>query len=106
MSDEHSRVRDHAKPRIQIHPEESRSRSDSLSDYRPEDKGFGEPIYEWFFDQFGEFVRRELSEFCEKTDFLDRSEVLKIVRDGRGCHACFCLILRCGGKNSSRRKAR
>ena len=54
-------------------------------------QGFGVPIYEWFFDQFGEFARRELSEFCEKTDFLDRSEVLKIVRDGRGWHAWFLL---------------
>ena len=35
-------------------------------------QGFGVPIYEWFFEEFGEFARRELSDFCNKTDFLNQ----------------------------------
>jgi asparagine synthase (glutamine-hydrolysing) len=54
-------------------------------------QGFGVPVYEWFFDRFGEFAKRELSEFCDKTDFLDRAEVMKIVQEGRGWHAWFLL---------------
>jgi asparagine synthase (glutamine-hydrolysing) len=54
-------------------------------------QGFGVPIYEWFFEQFGSFARRELTEFCEKTDFLDRASVMKLVDEGRGWHAWFLL---------------
>ena len=44
-------------------------------------QGFGVPIYEWFFDRFGEFSRRELAAFCEATDFFDSAAVLKIAED-------------------------
>jgi asparagine synthase (glutamine-hydrolysing) len=54
-------------------------------------QGFGVPVYEWFFDRFGEFAKRELHEFCEKTDFLDRDAVLRIAQEGRGWHAWFLL---------------
>jgi asparagine synthase (glutamine-hydrolysing) len=47
-------------------------------------QGFGVPIYEWFFEQFGEFAKRELSDFCDKTDFLDRSAVMDLIRSGQG----------------------
>jgi asparagine synthase (glutamine-hydrolysing) len=54
-------------------------------------QGFGVPIYEWFFEQFGEFAKRELSAFCEQTDFLDRAAVLGLLRSGRGRDAWFLL---------------
>lgn len=54
-------------------------------------QGFGVPVYEWFFDRFGEFTKRELHEFCEKTDFLDPNAVMKLARQGRGWHAWFLL---------------
>jgi asparagine synthase (glutamine-hydrolysing) len=54
-------------------------------------QGFGVPIHEWFSGQFGEFARRELSEFCGKTDFLDQRAVMKLVQSGRGRHAWFLL---------------
>ena len=47
-------------------------------------QGFGVPIQEWFLGQSGEFARRELAEFCDKTDFLDRSAVMKLIPSGRG----------------------
>lgn len=47
-------------------------------------QGFGVPIYEWFFDRFGEFAKSELSAFCEQTDFLDPAVVHRLIRSGRG----------------------
>jgi asparagine synthase (glutamine-hydrolysing) len=52
-------------------------------------QGFGVPVYEWFFDEFGEFAKRELSVFCDQTDFLDRDAVLGLLRSGRGRDAWF-----------------
>src|SRR3989475_2438977 len=46
-------------------------------------QGFGVPVYEWFFDRLGEESRRELSSFCESTDFLDRDEVMRYI-DSKG----------------------
>jgi asparagine synthase (glutamine-hydrolysing) len=62
---------------------------DEIIDRRKQ--GFGVPVYEWFFDRFGEFAKRELSAFCEQTDFLDRDAVLRLVRSGRGRDAWFLL---------------
>lgn len=62
---------------------------DEIIDRRKQ--GFGVPIYEWFFEQFGELAKRELSAFCEQTDFLDRDAVLRLLRSGRGRDAWFLL---------------
>jgi len=62
---------------------------DEIIDRRKQ--GFGVPIYEWFFEQFGEFAKRELSAFCDQTDFLDRDAVLRLLRSGRGRDAWFLL---------------
>jgi asparagine synthase (glutamine-hydrolysing) len=47
-------------------------------------QGFGVPVQQWFLGRSGEFARRELAEFCEKTDFLDPSAVMKLIQSGRG----------------------
>jgi asparagine synthase (glutamine-hydrolysing) len=62
---------------------------DDIIDRRKQ--GFGVPIYEWFFDRFGEFAKRELSQFCEQTDFLDPAAVRRLIRSGRGRDAWFLL---------------
>jgi asparagine synthase (glutamine-hydrolysing) len=54
-------------------------------------QGFGVPIYEWFFEEFGEFAKQELSDFCSKTDFFDQLAVMKLVQSGRGRDAWFLL---------------
>jgi asparagine synthase (glutamine-hydrolysing) len=54
-------------------------------------QGFGVPIYEWFFAEFGEFAKRELSDFCSKTDFFDHLAVMKLIQSGRGRDAWFLL---------------
>jgi asparagine synthase (glutamine-hydrolysing) len=54
-------------------------------------QGFGVPVQEWFLGQTGEFARRELSDFCDKTDFLDRPAVMKLIQTGRGRDAWFLL---------------
>ena len=64
---------------------------DEIIDRRKQ--GFGVPIQEWFLGQSGEFAGRELAEFCDKTDFLDRSAVMKLIPSGRGRDAWFLLNL-------------
>jgi asparagine synthase (glutamine-hydrolysing) len=54
-------------------------------------QGFGVPIYDWFRGAFGEFARRELLEFCDKTDFLDGAAVVKLIQSGRVWDAWFLL---------------
>jgi asparagine synthase (glutamine-hydrolysing) len=54
-------------------------------------QGFGVPIHEWFFGQLGEFAQRELSEFCGKTDFLDKPAVMKLIGSGGSWNAWFLL---------------
>jgi asparagine synthase (glutamine-hydrolysing) len=55
---------------------------DEIIDRRKQ--GFGVPIREWFHGKSGEFAQRELAEFCDKTDFLDRSAVMNLLQSGRG----------------------
>jgi asparagine synthase (glutamine-hydrolysing) len=62
---------------------------DEIIDRRKQ--GFGVPIQEWFLGESGAFARRELSDFCDKTDFLDRSAVMKLIQSGRGRDAWFLL---------------
>jgi asparagine synthase (glutamine-hydrolysing) len=42
-------------------------------------QGFGIPMDEWFFERLGDTIRRELMDFCDHTDFLDRTEVLRLI---------------------------
>ena len=41
-------------------------------------QGFGVPD-EWFLAKIGKYARCELLEFCERSDFLDRDEALKLI---------------------------
>lgn len=52
-------------------------------------QGFGVPVYEWFFDKLGDQTRKEMKDFCQKTDFLDYNEVKKLMDQGLGSHAWF-----------------
>jgi len=54
-------------------------------------QGFGVPVYEWFFDQFGMKARHELTEFCQQTDFLNSAEVGRLVEQGRGPEVWYLL---------------
>jgi len=47
-------------------------------------QGFGAPVREWFLGQSGEFAKRELTEFCDKTDFLDHAAVMNLIQSRRG----------------------
>jgi len=42
-------------------------------------QGFGVPVREWFADRLGELTRRELTRFCDETDFLDAREVGRLL---------------------------
>ena len=50
------------------------------------------PIQDWFLGQSGAFALRELTEFCDQTDFLDRSAVMKLIQSGRGTDAWFSVL--------------
>jgi asparagine synthase (glutamine-hydrolysing) len=54
-------------------------------------QGFGVPIQQWFLGRSGEFARQELADFCARTDFLDRSEVMRLAGSGQGRHVWFLL---------------
>lgn len=46
-------------------------------------QGFGVPIYEWFFERLRERFKDELIWFCKETDFLNQSEVMKMIDRGQ-----------------------
>lgn len=54
-------------------------------------QGFGVPVYEWFFDQFGVKARQELREFCQQTDFLDSAEVEHLIDQRQGPQVWYLL---------------
>jgi asparagine synthase (glutamine-hydrolysing) len=54
-------------------------------------QGFGVPVQEWFLGQSGEFARRELTEFSDKTDFLDHAAVMNLIQSRRGSNAWLLL---------------
>lgn len=54
-------------------------------------QGFGVPVREWFLGGLGERTRQELTEFCDQTDFLDRSEVMNFINHGDGARVWYLL---------------
>jgi asparagine synthase (glutamine-hydrolysing) len=62
---------------------------DGIIDRRKQ--GFGVPLHQWCLGPLGELAQRELSDFCHKTDFLDKPAVMNLIRAGRGPHAWFLL---------------
>ena len=56
-----------------------------------EKQGFGVPVNEWFFELLGEKTQKELSVFCDKTDFLDKSEVMRLIEQGDGTQVWYLL---------------
>src|SRR5262249_12421616 len=55
---------------------------DELID-RPK-QGFGVPVHEWFLQRLGEQTRRDVTQFCKKTDYLDAAAVNRFLERGRG----------------------
>lgn len=44
-------------------------------------QGFSLPMNDWFFERLGDTTSKELMEFCDRTDFLDRREVLRLIEE-------------------------
>lgn len=54
-------------------------------------QGFGVPVHEWFFERLGGKIRRELTEFCHQTDFLDGNAVERLIEHGEASKVWYLL---------------
>ncbi len=54
-------------------------------------QGFNVPIHEWVLDTFGKYAKKELLEFCDQTDFLNKKEVNKLFSNDRGVQIWYLL---------------
>ncbi|MBV9773935.1 MAG: asparagine synthase (glutamine-hydrolyzing) [Gemmatimonadetes bacterium] len=54
-------------------------------------QGFGVPVNEWFRGRLGAEARRELDDFCARTDFLDPAEVRRTLDSGNAAGAWYLL---------------
>jgi len=54
-------------------------------------QGFGVPVHEWFFDRLGEKSKKEINDFCHRTDFFNESEVMRLFDQTRGTQVWYLL---------------
>jgi len=54
-------------------------------------QGFSVPIHEWFLGSLGDYAKKELIEFCDNTDFLDKKEVIRLIDKSRGAQVWYLL---------------
>ncbi len=54
-------------------------------------QGFTVPVNEWFSSRLGESMRRELTDFCRQTDFLQAPEVGRLIDQGDGARSWYLL---------------
>jgi asparagine synthase (glutamine-hydrolysing) len=54
-------------------------------------QGFGVPVHEWFLDQLGTYAEQQLREFCDRTDFFDRTAVMSLIRERRAKQVWYLL---------------
>lgn len=52
-------------------------------------QGFGVPIHDWFLDKLGDEIRRELDDFCQRTDFFDRTEVFRLIDERKAAQVWY-----------------
>lgn len=54
-------------------------------------EGFGVPLNEWFFDEYGKYAKSKLTDFNKKTDFFNQDQVEKMIDNNRGWDLWFLL---------------
>jgi len=54
-------------------------------------QGFGVPVYEWIFERLGKIAQQELYDFCNHTDYLDWTEVQRLIMRGNGPQVWYLL---------------
>jgi asparagine synthase (glutamine-hydrolysing) len=56
-------------------------------------QGFGVPVHEWFLQRLGDRIRREVMEFCKRTDYLDATAVNQFLDRDQGAQSWYLLNL-------------
>lgn len=54
-------------------------------------QGFGVPVYEWLFEDLGEYTHDVLKKFCAQTDYLNWAEVKRIEENEKGPNLWYLL---------------
>lgn len=54
-------------------------------------QGLAVPVTEWFYDYLDPVIRRAMTELDQHTDFFDRTEVERIMEEGRGQKAWYLM---------------
>jgi len=56
-------------------------------------QGFGVPVYEWIFDKLGQRTRKDLNDFCSRSDYLDPAQVGRLMDSNHGSSLWYLLNL-------------
>jgi asparagine synthase (glutamine-hydrolysing) len=56
-------------------------------------QGFGVPVYEWIFDKLGQRTRKDLTDFCRRSDYLAPAQVARLMDSNQGSHLWYLLNL-------------
>jgi len=64
-------------------------------------QGVAVRIYKWFFDRLGDRGKTELMDFCDQPDYLEKTEVLRLLKPERDRSFGTSRILRFGGSITS-----
>jgi asparagine synthase (glutamine-hydrolysing) len=54
-------------------------------------QGFGVPLHDWFFERLEVSARATLDEFCQRTDYFDYQEVIKLFERRESFHIWYIL---------------
>lgn len=54
-------------------------------------QGFNVPVYEWFFDKLGAYAKKELTDFCYRTDYFSKEGISDIFNKNMGQEAWYLL---------------
>jgi asparagine synthase (glutamine-hydrolysing) len=54
-------------------------------------QGFGLPVYELLFGKLGNYTKKVLTEFCQRTDYFNPQQVNQLLQQPSGPHTWYLL---------------